>query len=82
MSVQFTIEVQQAITNLAFSQRRKKGFRNFTELDHRRVLVSDTSQIKVYGYTHELALSQQDSINHDRMEPILIISHDINRAKE
>lgn len=67
--------------SLAFSQRRKKGFRNFTELDHRRVLVSDSSQIKVYGYSHELALSNNESHEH-KMDPMLIISHDINKSKQ
>lgn len=41
------------IKYLSFSQRRHKGFRNQSELDHKRVLVADKFTINVFGYKNQ-----------------------------
>ena len=38
---------------LDFSQRRSKGFRSTYEFDKKRVLVADSKQIQVFGYSVE-----------------------------
>jgi hypothetical protein len=42
VSICFQLKSSVSINHLAFSQRRRKGFRNFFELDHRRVIVADS----------------------------------------
>jgi hypothetical protein len=40
---------------MSFSQRRKKGFRNAFEFDHKRVLVADEKQLQVFGFSEQIS---------------------------
>jgi hypothetical protein len=78
--VQFEALVGLNIHHLGFSQRRKKGFRNFIELDHRRVLAADLYTINVFGYSHDFKCetAEDQLVKSDDCDPTLIISYDIN----
>lgn len=57
VNIYFSQKTGIRVDQLAFSQRRMKGFRNFTELDHRRFLVTDHDTVRIFGYTREFKVT-------------------------
>lgn len=79
MTVIFSEKTDIKIQYLAFSQRRKKGFRNYTELDHRRVLVADGHSINIYGYSHEFQIKTEAALDNQECHPYLITSYAVGK---
>ena len=86
VNVTFHQNVQIPIVSLSFSQRKRKGFRNLKELDHRRVLVCDACTVKVYGYSHDITFTESHKFEEFKedpdVSPFLVIEHDVAAQSE